>query len=347
MDDIRIEFWKNGINQEIDDYVAGHPKSRIYHTTRWNSIIEKTFGHKTHYLILRNGGNKILGICPVTAFSSLLFGKFAISLPFVNYGGPLLDDHEDFCLLADYLSRFRLSHKWEYIELRLEEKIDTYIPFKQHKVTFFLDLPQEEEELWRSFKAKLRSQIRRPLKEGMDTKFGNIELLNDYYYVFSRNMRDLGTPVYTKKFFHNILTTYPTNSFIVVVYDRLHRPIATSFLLKFKDIMEIPWASSLRKYNRYSPNMLLYWESFKLAITEKCRVFDFGRCTPGEGTYRFKKQWGGQECPLFWYYILPKSEDIPQLNPSNPKYKLAIKIWRKLPLFITNSIGPYIIKNIP
>ncbi len=347
MDNIRIELWENGINKEIDEYITRHSKSRIYHTTQWNSVIEKTFGHKTHYLILRNGKNRICGICPVTSFQSVLFGKFAISLPFVNYGGPLLDKPEYFNLLADFLSHLRLTQKWEYVELRLEEQIKTSIPFKQHKVTFFLDLPQEEEELWQSFKAKLRSQVRRPLKEEMVTKYGNVELLNDFYYVFSRNMRDLGTPVYTKRLFENILTTYPKNTFVVVVYDRERNPVASSFLIRYKEIMEIPWASSLREYNRFSPNMLLYWESFKVAISQKCRVFDFGRCTPGEGTYRFKKQWGGRESPLFWYYILPESEELPELNPSNPKYQLAVKVWSKLPVFLTNLIGPGIIKNIP
>jgi FemAB-related protein (PEP-CTERM system-associated) len=210
-----------------------------------------------------------------------------------------------------------------------------------------MDLPADSEELMNSFKAKLRSQIRRPMKENMTAKNGGLELLEDFYRIFALNMRELGTPVLPKAFFGNILREFLENAYIVAVYTETGVPVAASFLIRYKNVMEIPWASSLREYNRYSPNMLLYWESLTLAIKKKCRMFDFGRCTPDSGTYKFKKQWNSREHPLCWAYILPNGDSLPELNPENEKFSLAIKIWTKLPLGVTKILGPQIIKNIP
>ena len=199
----------------------------------------------------------------------------------------------------------------------------------------------------KSFKAKLRSQIRRPTKDEMTGKTGGLELLDDFYNVFALNMRDLGTPVLPKDFFANILKAFPEQAFIGVVHSKEGVACAASFLIKFRDVMEIPWASSLREYNRSSPNMLLYWESMKLSINLKCKVFDFGRCSRNVGTYKFKKQWGSREHDLHWYYVLPNGEELPDISPANAKYDLAIKMWQKMPLGLTKMIGPSIIKNIP
>jgi len=329
-----------------DDFVLKNPAGKIYHLTSWHKVIEKTFGHSTRYFGFKRN-DMLQTILPITFFKTKLFGRFGVSLPYVNYGGPLLEGEnltqELFNGIFNYIKKINL----EFIELRLKEKTRTSFLERSHKVTFYLNLPESVDQLWNSLKAKLRSQIKRPIKEKMYTQRGGIELLNNFYTVFATNMRDLGTPVYAKNFFKNILTTFPQNAFVVIVYSREHRPVAASFLIIYKKIMEIPWASSLRKYNRFSPNMLLYWESMRLAIETGCKVFDFGRCTPGGGPYRFKKQWGGQECPLFWYYILPESGELPELNPTNSKYQLAVRVWSKLPLFLTNLIGPGIIKNIP
>lgn len=333
------------VHSQWNKFVNQHRDSKIYHLAEWNEVVSRSFRHKTYYVSFRKN-NRLEGILPLTLFKSPLFGKFAVSLPFVNYGGGLFSAEVHTSQIDSFLLAFRKQVNIGHIELRLDQKRECALPVKQHKVTFLLNLLPEE-ELWNYFKAKLRSQIKRPIKEKMYARAGGVELLDPFYSVFSRNMRDLGTPVYSKKFFQNILSTLPLNAFIVVVYTEDHLPVAASFLLKYRNTMEIPWASSLREYNRYSPNMLLYWESLRLSIRQGCRVFDFGRCTPGSGTYRFKKQWGAEEKKLYWYYALPDSSDLPDLSPSNPKFELLIKLWRKLPLPLTQIMGPAIIRNIP
>ena len=329
-----------------DNYVKNHPDSKIYHLHEWNDLVKDSFGHETAFISLRQNG-AIEGVLPLTLFKSKLWGRFAVSLPFVNYGGPLIDGSNSIINIFEYLEKFRNENQLKFIELRLERPVDSNAPCKQHKVKFILELPSNHEDLWTSFKAKLRSQIRRPIKEDMYAKRGGLDILDDFYRIFSINMRDLGTPPLPKCFFEDILKRFPENAFIVTVYSKHDQGVAAAFLLKYKDIFEIPWASTIRSYNRFSPNMLLYWESIQLAIELKCRFFDFGRCSPDSGTYRFKKQWGAEEKQLYWYYILPDNAKLPEINPSNPKLKIFVKIWQRIPLFLTTYLGPKIIKNIP
>ena len=329
-----------------DDFVRRHPNGRIYYLSQWNELIRNNFKHSIRYIVFENT-NSIEGILPLTEFKSLLFGKFSVSLPFINYGGPLVNSSNHFSGMDNYLIKYQKQSNFDFVELRMDNSYETTLPVKQHKITFLIKLPGNTDELFDSFKSKIRSQIRRPLKEEMYGKAGSENLIDDFYRVYSINMRDLGTPALPKSFFREVVKRFPENISIVCVYTKNHKPIAASYLIQYKGVCEIPWASSLKKYNRFSPNMLLYWESFKVAIEHGCRQFDMGRSSPDSGTYRFKKQWGAQEKPLFWYYVLPNSNGLPKLNPNNPKYNLLIKTWKKLPAAIANSISPLIIRNIP
>lgn len=209
-----------------------------------------------------------------------------------------------------------------------------------------LALPQDQNTLDSNLGAKLRAQINLGKKYKTEIAFGKLDLLDDYYRVFSLNMRDLGTPVYSKKFFRSILTAFPKSCTVVVV--KLEgKPVSAAFLFGYKDLLEIPWASTIKKANKLNMNMLMYRAILGFAIDNKYQYFDFGRSTLDAGTYRFKKQWGAKPVQHYWYYDLAASGSTPKLNPDNPKYKLAISCWKKLPLFIANFIGPFIVKNIP
>src|SRR5207249_11093601 len=166
------------------------------------------------------------------------------------------------------------------------------------------------------------------------------ELLDDFYQVFSRNMRDLGTPVYGKEFFKSILHTFPKEAKICTV-SLEGKPLAVGFLYGFREMLEIPWACSDRRFARLAPNMLLYSSVLEYACRSGFRMFDFGRSTVASGTYRFKEQWGARPIPLFWYYWLDHSGPLPELNPQNPTYSLAISLWRRLPIPLTRIIGPH------
>ncbi|MCA9743957.1 MAG: FemAB family PEP-CTERM system-associated protein [Deferribacteres bacterium] len=337
----KTDFGSEAVNKYIETAADG----TIYHHSNILRAIHDTFGHQTVSLAAKNQTG-VIGTVPLVHMNSRLFGNFLISVPFFNYGGVCADNDEARQALIDAAVDEARIRDCVHLELRHTHRQFEKLQHKQAKVAMLLDLPESEEELWSGFKSKLRSQIRKPEKEGVTTKVGRLDLVDDFYHVFSMNMRDLGTPVYTKKLFINVLNAFPKSSWIIAAYkDDL--PLAAGFLLGFRNTIEIPWASSLREYNRLAANMLVYWQSLKVAIENGFKIFDFGRSTPGEGTYKFKAQWGAEPLDLNWEYWLPEGQQIPDISPKNDKYQKAIRLWQKLPVPLTKVIGPSIVRNIP
>ncbi len=342
---MNIRLYGEKDRKQWDRYVMGSGDSTCYHLAVWKDIVEKTFGQRTFYILAEDNGHDIKGILPLVRLKSFFFGNFMVSLPYFNYGGICADHDEVRGQLFQKAVQIARQEGATHIELRHTRHIDG-LRVKTQKVSMRLVLPQKAEDLWNSFPPKLRTKIRRPSKEGMYPKIGREEELDSFYTVFSHNMRDLGTPVYSKELFKNIMKDYPA-AWICTVYAKAGQPVASGFLLGFKETVEIPWASSLRSYNQYRPNTLLYWSAIGSACERGYRSFDFGRSTPGEGTYRFKEQWGAQPVRLYWHYWLRNGDRMPELNPQNPNYRMAIDIWKKLPVGLTRMIGPSIVKNLP
>ena len=268
-------------------------------------------------------------------------------MPFFNYGGVIADNAEITTTLNNYLQTQAEKTKVSHIQYRESiERIENVLPVSTSKVNMVLQLPDSAEALGKLIGSKRRSQIKRPIKEGVSHKIGKAELLDDFYQVFCENMRDLGTPVYGKSFFENILETFKEHCTICVVYWQ-GKPVSSGFLITYKGRMEIPWASTLSYANRISVNMYLYWQILSYAIETGCNEFDFGRSTIDEGTYRFKKQWKSEPQQCYWYHWVPEDGELPNLSPSNAKFDLAIKIWKKLPLKVANTLGPLLVKNLP
>jgi FemAB-related protein (PEP-CTERM system-associated) len=208
-----------------------------------------------------------------------------------------------------------------------------------------LPLPEDPEALMRSFKSKLRSQIRKPAKEGLKTVNGGMDLLEDFYRVFAQNMRDLGSPVHHKRLITAVLRGFPEAARLFIVYGN-DTPLACGLCIGYREVLANPWASSLRRYSRLSPNMLLYWAMLEFACQAGYRYFDFGRSVPGEGTYRFKEQWGAIPQTLYWYKLSASPATALAGRSEKEKMKRAIEYWKKLPVSVTKVLGPQIRKYI-
>jgi serine/alanine adding enzyme len=329
-----------------DRYVLSHSCATGYHLMAWRRVIEDAFGHPTFYFMATDEDGAVRGVLPLAFLSSRVFGRLLVSMPYVNYGGLLADTVEARDALLKAAIGLAKEQRAAHIELRQPGALDTDWPVKQHKVSMRLELPQHFERLRERFPSKLRSQIRRAEKAGMIVKAGREELLDDFYRLFARNMRDLGTPVYARGVFAAILRACPDETRICVV-SMAGQPMAAGFLHGFRGVLEIPWASADRRHKHLAANMLLYSGALEYACRQGYRVFDFGRSTPGGGTYHFKEQWGARPVPLQWYYWLSNGGALPELSPQNPKFKLAIEVWKRLPVLVTRMIGPAIVRNIP
>ena len=324
----------------------------------------------------------IAGVLPLVHIKHLFFGNQLISIPFFDYGGVLADNVMiEKALLGEAIRiagrigagaieiRNLEGLKNDSIPNMTDEKImanscnteisnnmfDTNVKHGRlkeiktltlsNKVRMVLELPNSSAELMRSFKSKLRSQINRPVKMGLRTRIGGVELLDDFYHVFASNMRDLGSPVHSKKFMSKVLEVFSNNAKVFVVYLK-QKPVAGSFVFGNGETLGNPWASALRKYSKIAPNMLLYWSMLEYACDLNFKYFDFGRSNKNEGTYKFKKQWGANPQPLQWHFI-PTSQRVTKGVSSNSKtYKMAGFFWKKIPVSAATFLGPSIRKYI-
>ena len=209
-----------------------------------------------------------------------------------------------------------------------------------------LPLSMDAESLMSGFKSKLRSQVRKPRKDGLNAEIGGVEMLDDFYPVFVENMRDLGSPVHSKRWLQNVLQAYGSRAKCCVVYMPDGEPAAGGVILCHSQTVSMPWASALRHLNRWNPNMLLYWTFLEYAANQGYAFFDFGRSTPGEGTYRFKEQWGAKPEPLFWQNISFNGSQAEEQTIEKSKFDKAIQYWQKLPVPVTRVFGPRIRKYI-
>lgn len=353
-----------------DKYVARHVLANAYHTSNWQKIITSAYGHKTYGLaavsnerssISKPSTINVRGLLPLVHLKSSFSGNRLVSMPFFDHGGIIADNQDCEEKLIQAAIELGKRLKAKRVELRQLDKIAsleegaihnpvcTSWSLRSHKVRLLLPLPNSSETLMKSFKSKLRSQINRPIKAGLTVKIGGMELLNDFYTVFCVTMRDLGSPVHAKALMQSTLRQFQDAAKIVLVY-KANKPVATALIAGFKDTMINPWASSLREYSKESPNMLLYWSMLSYAADQSYSHFDFGRSTPGEGTYRFKTQWGAQPQPMHWYTLwldrTRATNSVKENASESKKGALAINLWQRLPVPLSRVIGPLIRKHI-
>lgn len=332
--------------QGWDAYIGRHELSTAYHRAEAVAIGAKAFRLRTTYLAAYDE-QTLVGVLPLVEQSSRLFGRYLVSLPFMTYGGILADSTEVAVALAERAGMEAEARAVDHVELRHTVAMpESGFAERLDKVSMILSLPDSNQTLSKQFGAKLRSQIKRGEREKIELVWGGAELIHEFYRVFAPAMHALGTPVYPRRFFEVVYDALRDVSELLVV--RMHgRPHAVAFLVNHGKTMEVPWAVASPQAKQASVNMRMYWELLTRSIQKGVGAFDFGRSTVDSGTYRFKAQWGAVPHQLHWHYWLPAGAPIPKLNQSNPKYARAADIWRRLPLWCANSVGPYIIRNLP
>lgn len=333
-----------GAGDAWDAFVRRRPEASWCHLWVWLEVMSDVFGHTCCPLAAWRPDGELLGVLPLVRVSSPLFGDYLMSMPFLNYGGPVGTARAQ-AALASHAAALARQTGADLLELRCRHRVRTALRVSSRKVAVVLPLPASTEELWRDgLSSKVRSQIRRPLKAGLEARFGGDEV-GPFYDVFARHMSDLGTPVLPRSLFERIAWVFRDRVEFGVVYDR-EIPVAGGCAFVWRDECEITWAAALKAYSRAAPNMLLYWSFMKRMIGRRVRRFDFGRCTPGGGTHRFKRQWGGQDEALPWLQWSASGVEAPP-SPERRHYRLAAAAWRQLPLRVSRRLGPVLARAIP
>ena len=334
-----------GAPAEWDAFAVRQPGFTHFHRHGWREVVEEVFGHECLYLEARDDG-ALAGVLPLVRVRSRLFGHYLVSMPFLNYGGPLGGEPAVRALAAHAVERARADGV-RLLELRSREALPLDLPASHRKVTVVLDLPDGgPDALLKAFGSKLRSQVRRPAKEGVEVRFG-ADQVGPFFEVFRRHMRDLGTPTQPRRLFEAISMRFPQDGWFGVAWLG-GRPIAGGAGFRWGAEFEMTWASALAEHNRIAANMGLYWAFLERAMAEGCRTFNFGRCTPGGGTHRFKRQWGGRDEPLHWYQWAPEGAgEAATPSPDHGAYAWGPRLWKRLPVGLATALGPRIVRGIP
>lgn len=317
----------------------------LYHGWEWGQLVEETFGHKAHYLAASSNG-AIEGVLPFVSMKSHIFGQFLVSMPFSSYGGVLATSQPARDALVDYVAEFAQQAGARHIEMRQGNVCNVPWEDRTPKVTMVVELPSTVEELWNRLSSGMRNKIRNAKKQGLRVEWGRGEMVDLFYRIFSRNMRDLGTPVYPKRWFTNLCRRLSQNAEIITVWDRKY-PVGAGLTIDHGHTLELPWSSTLRESRKKYSAVLMYWALQERAVGKGYLRVDFGRSSPGSGTHEFKRHWICEEKPLHWYYWLSSGAAVPELRADNPRYRLATELWRRLPVSVANWLGPRIVRAIP
>jgi FemAB-related protein (PEP-CTERM system-associated) len=331
-----------------DNFVLAHPAGSPFHLSHWQRLITKSFPHKPKHLVAvaPGSGNTILGVLPLFLVRSRIFGSMIVSTPQAAYGGPLGTSPEVCAALLDEAKKMAQKEHVGFLEMRSfrNESEDQTLVRKDLYVTFRQELCADTEKQMLAIPRKTRAEIREGLRNGLEFKADGIGV-DEFYAVYSRSVRDLGTPVFSRRLFANGLREFGKNCRIFSVHFE-GKPVAAVWTLFYKDEIVPYYGGSIREYNRLAVNNFMYWMLIKFACENGYRVFDFGRSKKGTGSFDFKKRWGMTMTDLPYEYFLVGRESMPDTSPLNPKFALMVRTWQKLPLPVANSIGPLISRHL-
>jgi len=315
----------------------------LYHQLAWRDVIAGAYGHRAPYLVAKRNG-AVSGILPLVLTASRLFGRSLTSLPFLDFAGIVADDDESRDALLAKAQELGRELRVDYIELRQVQPVGAGLATSTHKVLMTMPLAATEDAMFRGLSSERRNRVRRATKAGLSVELAAPTELPVFYDIWTRNMRDLGSPPHSRSFFDHVLRGFPEQHALLLAKFE-GRTVGAALALFSKDTIAVPWVSSLREYFNLYPNNILYWEAIRLAIDRGLRTFDFGRSTHDSGTYEFKLRWGAAPTPLHWQF-LPVRGPAPVPVAEDNKFRLAVEVWKRIPVGVTRMIGPVLRKNI-
>ncbi|HVR75161.1 MAG TPA: FemAB family XrtA/PEP-CTERM system-associated protein, partial [Planctomycetota bacterium] len=321
------------------------PGANLGHAFEWKQVMEKAYRKRTCYLAATRSG-QWLGILPLVHMRGPLTGNRLVSLPFLDQAGILAASPEAEAALLEAATRFARESGARGIDFRSQASTEPGGSRGPERATLVLPLLASPDDLWKSFSPKVRNQVRKAEKEGLTTEAVEARGLDEFYPVFARNMRDLGSPVHARRFFEMVLEAFGTRAKLYVTRDGQKRAVGGAIALLFRDTVTVPWASSLREAFPSCPNHSLYWKVLSRAVEEGARLFDFGRSHVDSGTYKFKTQWGAQPISLLWTSLDPLGRKEAQKVYKPAEHQRLTSLWSRLPVWLASWLGPRVRRQL-
>jgi FemAB-related protein (PEP-CTERM system-associated) len=332
----RLEQW--------ECYLKTSPHATFAHELGWRKVVEKTYHHTPYYLMAIEG-NSVEGLLPLVLIRSRIFGRFLATAPYLSYGGLLAQEEDGIRALVGAAKELAREKEASYLEIRGLNTVGHGLRLKEKYCTYLLPLDPDPKAVWARLEKRARTAVRKAMKSGLAVEWGS-HLVSDFVEVLCRLMRDHGTPYHGESFYRNIVEAFSgrTEIFMVRYRDGF---IGGGFTVTFKETLAWLCGGCLKAYRGLAAMNLLTWEIIRYGCQQGLAYLDFGRSQWDSGTALFKRQWGAQPSPLFYEYYLPAGASLPDQDPTNPKFRLAIALWKRMPVFAAKALGPLIIKDIP
>jgi FemAB-related protein (PEP-CTERM system-associated) len=326
-----------------DEYVQRTPQATFFHRAGWKTVLARAFGHKTHFLYAQENG-VIVGILPLGEIRSVLFGNTLASLPFCVYGGIVADHPAAAAALRERACRLAETLQVDALELRCREQTDAGWPVKELYYTFRKTIDPDDEANLKANPNRQRAMVRKGIKEGLLSEWD--DTTERLYRVYSESVRNLGTPVFSAKYLRIVQDVFKQDcSILMITHDGTDVAGVLSFYFR-DEVIPYYGGSTAAARSIKGVNHFMYWELMRRSAEQGCRLFDFGRSKEGTGPFSFKKNFGFEPEPLPYEYYLVVADQMPDVNPLNPKYQLMIKVWSRLPLPIANFVGPFLARSL-
>jgi FemAB-related protein (PEP-CTERM system-associated) len=342
---MNIRPYDDNVRADWDAYVLHQPEGTLFHLTAWKRAIEREFGFCGRYLLAEDNG-KIRGILPLFLVSNWVQGPTLISTPFAVYGGICASDDDAAIALRQAACRMAVDEGVNYLELRESHRAlgDDFVT-KELYVTFECQLSEDPAQVLRSLPKDTRYMIRKAQKSGLRAITDNNQL-DVFHEIYAESVRNLGTPVFAKRFFRILMEEFGGALQIAVISNQ-SKALAGVLSFRFRDAILPYYGGSLSEGRQFAANNFMYWEVLRTACEAGLRVFDFGRSKVGTGSYLFKTQWNMHERPLPYQYYLVKRKSLPNFSPANPRFRLAADVWKRVPLPLTKALGPSLVRLFP
>lgn len=325
-----------------DAFVADHPAATVFHLASWSEVMTRAFAHRPHFVTVARAG-EIQGVLPLVEIKSRIFGHALISNAFCVGGGPLARDEDARVHLLVEAERIGRNLRVDYIELRDTQGREGWTAKDNLYAGFEREIAADEQENLLQIPRKQRAVVRKAI-DG-DFRITVDRDVNTFYALFSRTVRDHGTPVFSRRYFAEILRAFPNDADILTVW-RGDRPLSSVLSYYFRDRVYPYYTGSDTAARVAGTNDLMYWKLMRHAAARGCKAFDFGRSKIGTGPYAFKKNWGFEPRPIAHQFLLIGRDTLPGVNPTNPRYAKLIALWRRLPLPVANFVAPFVSRSL-
>lgn len=329
--------------KQWDEFVLACPQATFFHRAGWQRILRDVYGHDTYFLYAQDQG-RIQGVLPLGHVNSWLFGNSLTGMPFAVYGGVAANSPEAAAALTAEAQKLAQQLSVAHLELRHIDTQNKDWPTQDLYVTFRKEILPEEEANMLAIPRKQRAMVRKGIKNGLvstiDTDVAR------FFPLYADNVHRHGTPTMPKRYFQALMDEFGADCEVLTVSAPDGRLLSSVMSFYFRDEILPYYAGDDERARELAANDFKYWELMRRACARGLKVFDYGRSKQGTGSYAFKKNWGFEPRPLHYEYCLYKRDAIPQNNPSNAKYKLLIETWRRMPIWLANWLGPFIVRNL-